>query len=188
MFLENNNFKNTDLKIIKPQIYKDFRGYFYESYNTKHLNELLKNKIEFVQDNVSKSKKWVIRGLHYQKKPFSQAKLIRVIKGKIFDVAVDLRKKSKNYGKYFSVILSAESKKQIWIPEGYAHGFLALTNNTEVQYKTTQYYSPRHEITIRWNDRKININWPLKLNKIIISKKDQKNSITFAKFKQLKNC
>jgi len=161
-----------------PDIYEDDRGYFFESFNeNKFFNFLtdvnFNRTIEFVQDNYSSSKFGVIRGLHYQKSPFAQAKLVRVVEGKIFDVVVNINSNSKEFGKYFSTVLSSENKKMLWIPEGYAHGFLALSDNTKVLYKTSKFYEPLSEVTIKWDDPDLNINWPI-TNKIIIGNKDRK--------------
>ena len=152
--------KIPDVKVIMPDIFKDDRGYFFESFNQKNFNKAIGSKINFVQDNESKSKKGVLRGMHYQKQPFSQGKLIHVNQGEIFDVALDIRKESPTYGEWVSEILSADNKKQLWIPEGFAHGFLALSEEVKVIYKTTQFYSKNHEKTIKYNDKKFNIKWP----------------------------
>lgn len=160
--------------IIEPEVFGDNRGYFMEVYNKKHFAEVGLN-MNFVQDNESKSIKGVLRGLHYQKK-HSQGKLIRVTKGEVFDVAVDLRYGSKTYGKWESVILSENNKKQFYIPEGFAHGFLVISDEAVFNYKCTDFYSPEYEEGIMWNDPDININWPLgEINKIILSKKDKVN-------------
>ena len=161
------------LYLIKPTIYSDTRGFFLESYNKRDFEELgITN--EFVQDNHSKSKKGVLRGLHFQLKN-PQAKLVRVIKGTVFDVAVDLRKNSNTYGKYYGVTLSEENKLQLFIPKNFAHGFLVLSEEAEFIYKCDDYYNPNDESSIIWNDAKININWPLELiggiDKVIQSEK-----------------
>ena len=152
--------KIPDVKVIMPDIFKDDRGYFFESFNQKNFNEAIGSKINFVQDNESKSKKGVLRGMHYQKQPFSQGKLIHVNHGEIFDVALDIRKDSPSYGEWVSEILSADNKKQLWIPEGFAHGFLTLSDEAKVMYKTTQFYSKNHEKIIKFNNKKFNIKWP----------------------------
>jgi len=152
--------KISDVKLIEPDIFQDQRGFFFESFNQKKFNQAIGEEITFVQDNHSKSKKGVLRGLHYQKSPFSQGKLIRVICGEIFDIALDIRKDSPSFGKWVSQILSAENKKQLWIPEGFAHGFLALSDGVEIIYKTTNFYSKAHEATIKYNDQQFKINWP----------------------------
>jgi dTDP-4-dehydrorhamnose 3,5-epimerase len=157
------------LILIKTNQYFDNRGYFFESFNQKIYSKIdIKNS--FVQDNFSISKKNVLRGLHYQRKN-SQGKLIRVIKGKILDIAVDIRKNSKTFGKHQSFILSEENCKQLWIPKNFAHGFLSLSPNTIVNYKCTDFYDPIDQNTIIWNDKDLNIKWPIK--KPIISKKDR---------------
>ena len=159
------------LKILKPLIHKDSRGFFFESFNQKIFNSTLGNTIKFVQDNHSFSKKNVLRGLHLQiKKP--QGKLVSVLNGSIFDVAIDLRKNSKTFAHWHGCILSRKNKNQLWIPPGFAHGFLSLRNNTEVLYKTTDYWDKNDEYTILWNDKTININWP-KVEDLIISEKDK---------------
>jgi len=155
------SLKIPDIKLIEPDVFEDERGFFYESFNQKKFNEMVGRNITFVQDNHSKSKKGVLRGLHYQKEPFSQGKLIRVTSGKIFDVAVDVRKNSKTYGKYISEILSEENKRLLWIPEGFAHGFLTLSEEADLLYKTTNFYSKKHEIKIKFDSVLIGINWPI---------------------------
>tara|TARA_Y100001978_G_C23681205_1_gene429146 strand:- start:740 stop:1342 length:603 start_codon:yes stop_codon:yes gene_type:complete len=161
--------------IISPEIFIDSRGYFFESWNEKKFNAALKSKNSFVQDNQSFSKKGTLRGLHYQLEPLSQGKLIRVIRGEIYDVIVDLRHKSNSFSKWAGINLSSTNKNQLWIPEGFAHGFLTLANETIVEYKVTNYWDSELERTILWNDRHLNIKWPeLKgfNNKFFISKKD----------------
>jgi len=163
-----------DLKIIKPEIYQDHRGLFYELFNQRNFNELIRPEEIFVQDNFSKSKKNVLRGLHYQEDPFQQAKLVTVISGEIFDVAVDIRKNSIDYGKWFGYNLNSKSRELIWIPEGFAHGFLVLSDYADVMYKVNNYYSKEAEKTLIWNDPKVNINWPIKnFNNVILSDKDK---------------
>lgn len=165
--------KIPDVKLIEPHVFEDERGFFYESYNQQKFNEVMGEKITFVQDNHSKSSKGVLRGLHYQEKPFSQGKLVRVVAGKVFDVAVDIRKDSLTYGQWVAEVLSAENYKQLWIPEGFAHGFLTLSDNTEVIYKTSNFYSKKDEKTIFYNDQSLKINWPIELvGNIILSEKD----------------
>lgn len=160
-----------DVKLIEPDIFEDARGFFYESFNQQKFNQAIGNEVTFVQDNHSKSKKGVLRGLHYQKSPFSQGKLIRVICGEIFDVALDIRKDSPTFGKWVSEVLSASNKKQLWVPEGFAHGFLALSKEVEIIYKTTQFYSKTHEKTIKYNDQRFAIKWP-KMNQYFLSDND----------------
>ena len=162
------------LKIIRPNIYKDNRGYFFESYSQKKFEELVCDAV-FVQDNESSSKYGVLRGLHYQKPPFAQAKLVRVIKGEVLDIAVDIRKNSITYGKHFAVELSDKNRLQIYIPHGFAHGFIALSKEVICQYKCDNYYSPDHAEGIKWNDEQLNINWKLPNEDIILSEKDELN-------------
>ena len=161
------------LKVIEPKVFGDARGYFFESYN---YNDYAAAGItqEFVQDNQSASKKGVLRGLHFQKN-FPQDKLVRVINGEVFDVAVDLRKGSKTYGKWFGVVLSAENKKQFFIPKNFAHGFVVLSDYAEFAYKCTDFYHPVDEGGIIWNDPDIGIDWPVEdESELIFSDKDQK--------------
>ena len=161
----------SDLLIIKPNLFNDNRGYFYESYNKKLFFDNLIN-IEFVQDNESKSQKGVLRGLHFQNSPFAQAKLVRVIKGKVIDVAVDIRKNSPTYGKHFSIELSEENKTMFLIPAGFAHGFATLEDNTIFSYKCSEFYNKDSEDCIIWNDSTLKIDW--KIENPIISEKDNK--------------
>ena len=160
-----------DVLIIEPKIYEDDRGFFFESFNLNKFKKATSLDITFVQDNHSKSTKGVLRGLHYQIDPHAQGKLVRVIKGEIFDVAVDLRKSSPTFGKYVSHILSAENKKQMWIPEGFAHGFLTLSDTAEVLYKASNFYNQLAEHCIKWSDATLNVNWPLD-DEIKLSPKD----------------
>lgn len=154
---------------IFPKVFGDQRGFFLETYNESRYNQFLTN-VEFVQDNFSSSNKGVLRGLHFQNPPYSQGKLVQVIAGSALDVAVDLRSNSKTYGQHVKVILSAEKRNQFWIPEGFAHGFLALEDNTIFSYKCTNYYNPQSEVTILWNDRNLQIDW--QIDNPIISPKD----------------
>jgi len=162
----------SELFIIEPQIFGDHRGYFFESYNE---DQFIKNGFEyrFVQDNQSFSRYGTVRGLHFQKHPFAQSKLIRVLKGKILDVVVDLRKESKTYGKYFSIELTDENKKQLLIPRGFAHGFSVLSPEAEVFYKCDMFYKPKHEYGIVYNDPDLAIDWCLPNTEILISDKDK---------------
>lgn len=150
-----------DVFILEPKVFGDERGFFFESFNRQAFREATGLDVDFVQDNHSKSAKNVLRGLHYQLPPKAQGKLVRVVQGEVFDVAVDLRKGSKTYGKWVGETLSAENKKQMWIPPGFAHGFLTLSDTAEFLYKTTDYYAPEHERCIRWDDPAIGIAWPL---------------------------
>ena len=161
------------LYVIEPTVFKDERGYFVETYNQNDMKEAGLDMV-FVQDNQSMSTRGVLRGLHFQKQ-FPQGKLVRVVRGKVFDVAVDLRSDSKTYGKWFGVELSAENMKQFYIPEGFAHGFLVLSDEAEFCYKCTDFYHPGDEGGFAWNDPEIGVEWPLEEGvDLIISEKDQK--------------
>lgn len=167
------------LLLFKPRVFTDNRGYFLETFNKERYLKI-GLATEFVQDNESKSAKFVLRGLHFQRPPFAQAKLVRVIKGAIFDVAVDIRKSSPSYGKYISVVLSEDNKHQLYIPEGFAHGFLSLEEDTIVNYKVSAFYNKESEGTILWNDSDLAIDWPS--DNVIISDKDVKASVNFSNF------
>lgn len=158
-----------EVKIIEPTVYGDERGFFFESFNHAEFESLVGQKVKFVQDNHSKSAKNVLRGLHYQIQQ-SQGKLVRVVQGQVFDVAVDLRKSSKTFGQWVGEILSAENKRQLWVPEGFAHGFVVLSDTAEFLYKTTDYYAPEFERSILWNDPTINIHWPETIPPILSAK------------------
>jgi dTDP-4-dehydrorhamnose 3,5-epimerase len=162
-----------DVILIEPKVFGDERGYFYESFNQALFNQAIGYDVQFVQDNHSKSQKGVLRGLHYQLPPKAQGKLVRVIQGEVFDVAVDIRQGSPTFGQWVGEILSAENKRQLWIPEGFAHGFITLSETAEFLYKTTDYYAPEYERCIAWNDPKIGINWPLDQAPILSSKDQQ---------------
>lgn len=169
--------KIEDVLIIEPKVFGDERGFFVETFNLERYKEAGIDW-EFVQDNLSSSMKGVLRGLHFQKDPFAQGKLVQVIKGKVLDVAVDIRKNSPTFGQYISVELSGENKKQLWIAPGMAHGFLALENDTIFSYKCTNLYNPTAEGGLLWNDKDLNIDWKLEENGIkdpIVSEKDAKN-------------
>ena len=153
--------KIPDVKIIEPTVFEDERGFFFESFNHKKFEAVIGREVTFVQDNHSKSSKGVLRGLHYQLPPYAQGKLVRVVQGEVFDVAVDIRNSSPTFGQWVAETLSAENKKQLWIPEGFAHGFLTLSKMAEFLYKTTNYYAPDFEKSIHWNDQVFNIAWPL---------------------------
>jgi dTDP-4-dehydrorhamnose 3,5-epimerase len=163
-----------DVILIKPKVFSDERGFFMESYKKSEF-EKAGIDTDFVQDNHSKSVKGVLRGLHYQKEPAAQGKLVRCIKGKIFDVAVDIRKKSPTFGKWVGYELSEENKFMLWIPKGFAHGFLTLSKEAEIIYKVSgSEYSPEHDRGIIWNDKTINIKWPVEnIENIILSEKDK---------------
>lgn len=164
--------KIPDVLIIEPKIFGDERGFFYESYNHKKFEQAVGKEVNFVQDNHSKSTKGVLRGLHFQKAPYAQGKLVRCVVGEVFDVAVDIRENSDTYGQWVGIILSAENKRQLWIPEGFAHGFLVLSETAEFLYKATNYYHPESEGGIIWNDKNISIDWPIENDNIILSQKD----------------
>ena len=164
--------KISDVKLIEPDVFEDERGFFYESFNQQKFNEAIGENITFVQDNHSRSFKGVLRGLHYQKTPFEQGKLVRVVRGEVYDVAVDIRKDSLTYGQWVSEILSAENKKQLWIPDGFAHGFLTISDMAEFVYKITKFYNPKNEYCLKWSDPDVGVNWP-KMDKYIISPKDK---------------
>ena len=166
----------TNLKgcfLIEPEVHKDSRGLFFESFNKQVLEQKLSTTLNFVQDNHSISKKGVLRGLHFQKGKFSQAKLVRVIQGEVLDVVVDLRKDSPTYGKHFRVRLSGESKQLLFIPKGMAHGFLALKNNTIFTYKCDEYYHKESEAGIIFNDEDLRIDWEFPIEDLILSEKDK---------------
>lgn len=160
-----------DVFLIEPQVFGDSRGFFFESYNQQSFSEKIGVDANFVQDNHSRSSKNVLRGLHYQIEQ-AQGKLVRVVSGEIFDVAVDIRKSSPTFGQWVGYLLSAENKQQLWVPAGFAHGFLVVSEMAEVLYKTTDYYAPQHERSILWNDPDLAIAWPLTAEPIL-SGKDQ---------------
>ena len=160
-----------DLVVLNPTVFEDERGYFFESYNKNKLTELGIN-IDFVQDNQSFSKKGTLRGLHYQNPPFAQTKLVRVLQGEIIDVAVDIRKNSPTFGKHFGILLSAENKKQLLIPHGFAHGFSVISETAVVMYKCDSFYNKSAEGGIRFDDPALNIDWGMTLDQAIVSEKD----------------
>jgi len=171
------NQKIPDVILIKPEIYEDRRGYFFETFRQDLFEDFLGNKIDFIQDSESKSSKGVLRGLHYQLSSFSQAKLIRVIDGVILDVAVDIRRSSNTFGKHVAVELSGENKHQLFIPRGFAHGFLVLSDFATVVYKLDNYYAPTQERGIAFDDVKLDINWRLTSKEFKLSDKDKKYPI-----------
>ncbi len=178
------NLKKTHIEgllIIEPKIFKDERGYFFESYSQRDFNKEV-SEINFVQDNESKSSYGVLRGLHLQKGEYAQSKLVRVIRGEVLDVAVDLRKDSKTFGQHFSVILNEENHLQFFIPKGFAHGFVVLSKEVVFQYKCDAFYSKENEDAIIWNDKTLNIDWLLPTSDIILSEKD-KGHQTFLEYK-----
>jgi dTDP-4-dehydrorhamnose 3,5-epimerase len=163
-----------ELSLLTPRRFADDRGYFAETYNKAEFAAETGYDGEFVQDNHSRSERGVLRGLHYQIEPRSQGKLVRVVLGAVFDVVVDIRRSSSTFGQWFGVELSGEVGNQIWIPPGFAHGFLALTDGAEVQYKTTDFYSPDHERTIRWDDPAVGVVWPTeRVGRVLVSERDE---------------
>ncbi|MGR5550754.1 dTDP-4-dehydrorhamnose 3,5-epimerase [Vibrio sp. DNB22_12_1] len=165
--------KIPDVKIIEPTVFGDERGFFMETWNQKMFEELVTGKpTKFVQDNHSKSKKGILRGLHYQTEN-TQGKLVRVVSGEVFDVAVDIRESSPTFGQWVGEHLSAENKRQLWVPEGFAHGFYVISENAEFVYKCTKYYDPSSEVSILWNDDKLAIDWPMISSEPILSEKDK---------------
>ena len=164
--------KLPEVLVIEPRVFGDERGFFFESYNERGFGKITGKSPHFVQDNHSKSARNVLRGLHYQiRQP--QGKLVRVISGEVFDVAVDIRKSSPTFGKWAGELLSAENKRMLWIPEGFAHGFLVLSETAEFLYKTTDYWAPEHERSILWNDPDLAIDWPLAKQSPLLSSKDR---------------
>lgn len=149
----------SDVRVIEPEVYRDERGWFSETFNQRVFDSLI-GETHFVQDNHSSSRQGVLRGLHYQVAPKAQGKLIRVVRGAVFDVGVDLRRSSPTFGQWVGIELSEVNRRQVWLPPGFAHGFLALTEWAEVTYKVTEYYSPEHERALRWDDPEIGIEWP----------------------------
>ena len=160
-----------DVFILEPKVFGDPRGFFYESYNQKDFENIIDRSVNFVQDNHAKSSKGVLRGLHYQMNQV-QAKLVRVVYGAVFDVVVDMRASSSSFGQWFGVELSAENKKQLWLPEGMAHGYLTLSEEADFCYKTSDFWDASSEQCLAWNDREVNINWPLDGITPIVSDKD----------------
>jgi|TARA_X000000950_G_scaffold289372_1_gene412502 dTDP-4-dehydrorhamnose 3,5-epimerase len=163
--------KIKDLIIIEPKVFRDERGYFFETYNKKKFEKNIED-IYFIQDNESKSCKGVLRGLHFQKPPFDQAKLVRCIEGRVLDVAVDVRKGSKTFLKHVTVELSEVNKRQLFIPRGFAHGFIVLSELAVFSYKVDNIYAPKYDTGIKWNDKELNIDWKIEHNQIIVSEKD----------------
>ncbi|MGL6364345.1 dTDP-4-dehydrorhamnose 3,5-epimerase [Aeromonas veronii] len=159
-----------DVLIFEPKVFGDERGFFFESFNHKLFEEAVGYPVTFVQDNHSKSSKNVLRGLHYQSSPHAQGKLVRCVVGEVFDVAVDIRKSSPTFGQWVGIHLSGENKRQLWIPEGFAHGFLTLSDTADFVYKTTNYYHSKSECSILWSDQQLGIKWPLTVAPILSSK------------------
>lgn len=158
-----------EVKIIEPKVFGDARGYFYESFNAREFFEFVAPGVEFVQDNHSRSAKGVLRGLHYQIQ-HAQGKLVRVVEGDVFDVAVDLRRSSPNFGRWVGVNLSADNRRQLWVPPGFAHGFVVQSESAQFLYKTTDYWFPEHERSIVWNDPDIGIEWPINGEPVLAAK------------------
>ena len=167
-----------DVVLLEPKVFGDSRGFFYESFNQQAFREATGVQCDFVQDNHSRSSQGVLRGLHYQLPPRAQGKLVRVVRGAVFDVAVDLRRSSPTFGQWVGQLLSAENQQQLWIPEGFAHGFISLEDNTQFLYKTTNYYNKESEGAIIWNDPTLAIDWPLaEVDEVLVSDKDQAASL-----------
>lgn len=164
------------LVIIEPKVFFDGRGYFFESFSQQRFNELVA-PVTFVQDNESKSSYGVLRGLHFQKPPFAQSKLVRVVKGKVLDVAVDLRRNSPTFGQYEAVLLTEENKQQFFVPRGFAHGFAVLSEEAIFHYKCDNYYAPQSEGSVLWNDPAIGIDWQLPVESVLLSDKDKKSPL-----------
>jgi len=171
MIAEETNLK--DCFLITPRVFEDERGYFFECFNQEKFSKAVGEKFQFVQDNESQSNYGVLRGLHFQVPPYAQAKLVRVVRGEVLDVAVDLRKASPTYGQYTSAVLNEDNKHQLLIPRGFAHGFAVLSGTAIFVYKIDNLYSPDHERGIRWNDKDLAIDWKLKSSDIILSEKDK---------------
>ncbi|MEZ3183639.1 dTDP-4-dehydrorhamnose 3,5-epimerase [Pseudomonas sp. LM13] len=168
-----------EVLLLEPRVFGDERGFFYESFNHRQFEEAVGRSVSFVQDNHSRSVKNVLRGLHYQVQQ-PQGKLVRVVQGEVFDVAVDIRRSSPTFGKWVGVILSVENKRQLWVPEGFAHGFVVLSETAEFLYKTTGYYAPEHERCIAWNDADLAIGWPVEQAPSLSGKDSQGLSLTQA--------
>lgn len=171
--MEIEKFEIDDLALLKPNVFEDSRGYFLESYNESKLSHALGYNVNFVQDNESKSTFGILRGIHFQKPPFAQAKLVRVVEGEVLDVAIDLRKNSKTFGSYKSFILSGENKQQLFVPRGFGHAFLVKSETAIFSYKVDNYYAPQSDSGIIWNDDTLNIDWGLMSSDIKLSHKDQ---------------
>ena len=160
-----------DVLVIEPAVFGDARGFFYESWNRRRFSELVGRDVDFVQDNHSMSARGVLRGLHYQLRQ-AQGKLVRVAAGEVYDVVVDLRRSSPTFGRSFGLSLSAENRRMLWVPEGFAHGFLVISETAEFLYKTTDYYAPEHERSLLWNDPALGIEWPLEGGEPVLKPKD----------------
>lgn len=174
------NVIKTDIEgvlVIEPQVFGDERGYFFESFNAERFLAQTGIEVTFVQDNESLSKRGVLRGLHFQREPYAQAKLVRVVRGRVLDVAVDIRPNSVTFGKYIAVELSGENKRQLFIPKGFAHGYVVLEDDTVFQYKCDEFYHPTSEAGIAWNDPQIGVDWGIATKDIVLSEKDQKRPL-----------
>lgn len=171
------NTRLPEVKLMSPTVFEDQRGFFFESFNQQNFEEAIGYKVDFVQDNHSRSTQGVLRGLHYQLPPKAQGKLVRVIQGEVFDVAVDIRKSSPTFGQWVGEIISSENKKQLWIPAGFAHGFVTLSKTAEFLYKTTNYYAPECERSIRWDDASINIEWSTDIAPLVSTKDSEALSL-----------
>ena len=168
-----------DVVLLEPQVFGDERGFFFESFNQSKFEAAIGRSVNFVQDNHSRSVKNVLRGLHYQiKQP--QGKLVRVVQGQVFDVAVDIRKSSSTFGQWVGEVLSADNKRQLWVPEGFAHGFVVLSDTAEFLYKTTDYYAPQYERSLAWDDPTIGVNWPIQGKPTLSAKDQQANALAKA--------
>lgn len=161
-----------DVLLIEPRIFGDARGYFFESFNARAFREAIGRELDFVQDNHSHSSRGTLRGLHYQLPPAAQGKLVRCVRGEVFDIALDLRQSSATFGHWVAEFLSADNHRQLWIPEGFAHGFLVVSETADFLYKTTAYYAPEQERSILWNDPDLNLPWPLNGAEPLVSAKD----------------
>lgn len=164
-----------DVLVLEPQVFGDERGFFYESFNHQKFGDRVGSSYDFVQDNHSRSRQNILRGLHYQIQQ-AQGKLVRVVIGEIYDVAVDIRRRSPNFGRWVGIVLSADNKRQLWVPPGFAHGFYVLSETADVIYKTTNYYAPEYERCILWDDPQLSIDWPLIGDSPILSAKDETGS------------
>ena len=177
----------TDVLLIRPKVFRDERGFFLEAWNQDRFDAAVGHKVEFLQDNHSRSIKGVLRGVHYQVAPMAQAKLITVLRGQIFDVAVDLRPDSPTYSQWIGEVLTDEAREMLWIPEGFAHGFLVLSDFADVAYKTTNFYSPAHERCLKWNDQRLAVEWPLSGTPLVSAKDEMGEGFENLKTEKLKS-
>jgi len=169
-----------DVKIIEPAVFGDARGFFFESFNQRKFDEAVGRPVEFVQDNHSRSTRGVLRGLHYQLPPHAQGKLVRVVSGEVYDVAVDIRRSSATFGQWVGAVLSAENKRQFWIPEGFAHAFMVLSETADFLYKTTDYWAKEAERSIIWSDPQLAIDWPKNIEPVLSEKDAQAGTLSAA--------